>query len=69
MTAPPSRSGATCINHLRRGTTYCATTRRGTATGVYLGIEVPHGDRSILLGHDAGTHSIAVDDLVAIGRA
>lgn len=62
MTAP-----TTCnFNHLRRGATYRATTRDGTAVGEYLGMEAPHGDRAILLRHGTGTDSIALSDVTSI---
>ena len=53
---------------LMRGTTYRATTRTGTAIGVYLGMEAPHGDLAILLRHAEGIHSIEVDDVTSIQR-
>ncbi len=71
MTAPTtSRADARRnLNHLRRGEVYRATTRVGTAIGEYLGMEVSHGDRSILLRHGAGTESIALRDITSIQAA
>lgn len=70
MTAPNSRTNVTWIfNDLRHGSTYRATTRRGTAVGEYLGMETPHGDWSILLRHAAGTESIALTDVISIQAA
>ena len=68
MTAPhTSRVRATHnFNHLRRGETYRAITRAGSAVGEYLGMETPHGERAILLRHGAGTESIAVRDITSI---
>ncbi|MEN8233643.1 MAG: hypothetical protein ABFR89_01810 [Actinomycetota bacterium] len=54
------------LNHLRLGSTYQATTRGNTTSGEYLGMETPHGDRSILLRHRTGTISIALSDIVSI---
>ena len=54
------------LNHLERGETYFATTEGGTSVGEYLGIEAPHGDRSILLRHRAGTESIDLRDVISI---
>jgi len=54
---------------LERGLTYKATTRTGTATGEYLGLEAPHGDLAIMLRHAAGTDSIELTDVVTIHRA
>lgn len=68
-TASPSRVHATDeLNNLRRGLTYCATTRSGMTIGEYVGIEVPYGDRAILLRHDTGTASIAMRDVTSICR-
>ena len=67
MTAPDTtRLCVTHINQLRTGATYRATTRNGTATGEYLGMETPHGVRAILLQHPAGTHSIPLRDVTCI---
>jgi len=54
------------LNSLRRGITYRATTRQGTAAGEYLGMEAPHGDRAILLRHGARTESIPLSDVTSI---
>ena len=54
------------LNHLRRGETYRATTRRGIAVGEYLGMETPHGDRAILLRNADGTESIELSDVTSI---
>ncbi|MEN8115120.1 MAG: hypothetical protein ABFS21_12130 [Actinomycetota bacterium] len=54
------------LNNLHRGSTYRATTHRKTTSGEYLGMETPHGDRSILLRHRTGTISIALSDIVSI---
>ena len=65
-----SRVGATYnFNHLRRGETYRATTGSGSAVGEYLGMETPHGDRAILLRHEAGTESISLHDITSIHLA
>ncbi len=71
MKAPhTSRSSAPWnLNHLRLGTTYRATTRRRTMAGEYLGMETPHGDRSILLRHRTGTESIALTDITSLQPA
>jgi hypothetical protein len=57
------------LNHLRRGDIYSATTRTGSVTGEYLGIEAPHGDRAILLRHPAGTESIDLYQVTSIQLA
>jgi hypothetical protein len=54
------------LNNLRRGVSYRATTRIGSTAGQYLGMETPHGDRSILLRSNAGTASIALSDITSI---
>ncbi len=54
------------LNHLKLGSTYRATTSRGTTAGEYLGMETPHGDRSILLRSGASTASIALADLTGL---
>ena len=61
------RTDAVCLNHLRRGSRYIATTRSGdTNEGIYLGMETAHGDRAILLaGHDA-VASIRINRLTEI---
>jgi len=56
-------------NELRRGSTYRATTRNRTVTGEYLGMESPHGDRSILLRSAAGTASISLCNLTSLRQA
>ena len=68
MTAPSiaHTSAIIDLNHLRRGDIYRATTPTGPITGEYLGIEAPHGDRSILLRHPAGTDSIALCNVTSI---
>lgn len=57
------------FNDLRRGATYRATTRLGTTTGEYLGMETPHGVRAMLLRHQAGTASIPFRTVTALCRA
>jgi hypothetical protein len=37
--------------------------------GEYLGMETPHGDRSILLRHRTGTESIALTDITSLQPA
>jgi hypothetical protein len=54
------------INQLRRGATYRATTHIGSTAGQFLGLETPHGDRSILLRNRSGTASISLSDITAI---
>ena len=54
------------FNELRRGATYRVTTRHGTTTGEYLGIESHHGDRALLLRHRAGTESVPVWSVTSI---
>ncbi len=54
------------INQMRRGGTYRATTRIGSAAGQFLGLETPHGDRSILLRGRTGTASISLSDITSI---
>ncbi len=67
MTAPTVRTQDTQhLNRLRRGTTYRATTRDGTAVGEYLGMETPHGDRAILLRHGTATESIPISAITSI---
>jgi hypothetical protein len=60
---PPS------FNHLRRDHTYRATTHLGTTVGEYLGMESPHGDRSLLLRDCSGTASIPLRDVTSIRPA
>ncbi len=62
----PRQDAAWNLNSLRRGITYRATTRQGTAAGEYLGMEAPHGDRAILLRHGARTESIPLSDVTSI---
>ena len=71
MKAPSSAPTGAIINlnHLRRGDTYSATTRAGSVTGEYLGIEAPHGDRAILIRHPGGTESIALCHVTSIQQA
>jgi hypothetical protein len=57
------------LNDLRRGLVYRATTEEGEIVGEYLGIEVPYGDRAIILRSLTGTSSIRVSDLAAITPA
>jgi hypothetical protein len=54
------------LNLLRRGASYRATTRSGSTTGEYLGMEAPHGDRAILLRHGAHTESIPLSDVTGV---
>ena len=54
------------INQLQRGATYRATTRIGSTAGQFLGLETPHGDRSILLRGRTGTASISLSDITSI---
>ncbi len=54
------------LNHLRRGVSYRATTPHGSTTGEYLGMEAPHGDRSILLRHATRTESIPLCDVTGV---
>ena len=54
------------INQLQRGATYRATTRIGSTAGQFLGLETPHGDRSILLRSRKGTASISLSDITSI---
>ena len=61
------RSSATInLNHLRRGASYLATTRHGTAVGEYLGMERLFGDRALLLRNSTGTASIYRDEIISI---
>jgi hypothetical protein len=56
-----------CLNHLRRGRHYEATTDNGNTTrGVYLGVETAHGDRSILLAGPDITSAIQISSLTNI---
>lgn len=57
------------LNHLRRGTTYRATTASGAATGEYIGMEALFGDRAVLLRSADGYESIYQHDIVAIVAA
>jgi hypothetical protein len=54
------------FNHLRRGTTYLATTDDAVVVGEYLGMEVPFGGWALLLRHETGTESIPLHDIVTI---
>ena len=54
------------LNQLQRGALYCATTPHGTSTGVYLGIETPHGEWAILLQSDDETASIPVSHIMEV---
>jgi len=54
------------LNHLRRGTTYRATTPDGAATGEYLGMETSHGDRAILLRRRSGTTAVELATVTSI---
>lgn len=58
--------GATHMNKLRRGRTYRAHTRSGSAHGEYLGMETPYGDWAILLRNGSETCSIALGDVLSI---
>lgn len=53
---------------MKRGRTYRATTKTGTACGEYLGMEAPHGDLAILLRGADGVHSIELDHVTGIER-
>jgi hypothetical protein len=56
-----------CLNHLRRGRRYEATTHHGaTARGVYLGVETAHGDRAILLAGPNATRAIPIVSIMAV---
>ena len=55
------------MNALRRDTFYRVVTTRGILTGEFLGIEVPHGERAILLRSPVGaTASVAVGEIISI---
>lgn len=56
------------VHHLTRGAHYRVTTDRGGATGEYIGMESPFGDRSMLLRGSDGTASIELADLTSIQR-
>ncbi len=56
------------VHHLRRGARYHVTTRHAAASGEYIGMESPFGDRSILLRGADGTASIELEELVSIHR-
>lgn len=63
----PRTTAAIDINHLRHGKTYEARTTGGLVTiGEYLGIEVAHGDRLILLRGQTGTQSVAISRLESV---
>ena len=64
-----SRDASDHVSRLQRGTTYRAEIGLDTITGVYLGMESPHGDLAILLRHADGTASIDVQDVTTIERA
>ena len=68
MTAPStSRKRAPWnLNTLRLGATYRASTGDITASGEYLGMETPHGDRSILLRRRTRTVSISLSEITSI---
>jgi len=56
-----------CLNHLRRGRSYVATTDSGqTARGIYLGIETAHGDRAILLATPQSITSVGIRRLTDV---
>lgn len=66
-TTPYREAIARMLNELQRGQTYRSRTSTGrTVAGEYLGTEVIHGDRAILLRHDGGTTSIPTRLLVSI---
>ena len=53
------------LNALEHGTRCVVTTRDGQiVTGWFRGIEVPHGDQSILVESTASTHSIPVESVL-----
>ena len=59
--APHAGPRPVCLNHLRRGEGYLATTLDGAISrGIYLGMENVHGDRSILLAGSNDTSSIKI---------
>ena len=65
-----SRTGTSVdFNHLRRGTTYRATTLDGITVGEYLGMEHSHGDRAMLLRHRNGTESLMLHNVTSIEQA
>lgn len=68
MAAPDTMRGDATLdfNHLKRGSTYLATTPGGTAVGEYLGMEASYGDRAILLRSRTGTASICLFDVTSI---
>jgi hypothetical protein len=68
MKAPHTSDVTHTLNHLRKGSTYRATTPDGSAVGEYLGMESPHGDRAILLRHRRGTASIDLRNLRSLHK-
>jgi len=55
------------LNRLEHGARCVVTTRDlRVVTGEYLGIEVAHGDRSILVASRDSTHSIPVEFLLSV---
>lgn len=67
MRAPQtSRPRQSSLTRLEPGATYRATTCSGTTVGEYLGLETPHGDRTILLRGVSGTAAIPVSELISI---
>ena len=59
----------TNLNHLRRGSTYLATTTVGSTLGEYLGMEAFYGERAVLLRNEQGTTSISRGDILSIELA
>jgi hypothetical protein len=56
----------TLLNTLEQGARCVVTTRDlRVVTGEYLGIEVTHGDRSILVASRGSTHSIPFESLLS----
>ncbi len=65
-----SRTGVTWrFNDLEPGRTYRATTRNGSTSGEYLGIETRYGDWLIMLRADSHTTSLALDEVTSIHAA
>jgi hypothetical protein len=54
------------LNALEQGSLCVVTTRDlRVVTGAFLGIEVAHGDRSILVASHTTTHSIPVESVLS----
>lgn len=59
----------TVLNKLKRGSLCEVTTRdHGVISGLFLGIEVAHGECNALIQSGRGTHSIPVECIRTVGE-